>query len=149
FLEWNVVIQIIIKTRIIRGLILELLRLLLPPGSLRRAAKRSAAAAGTAATRVEHLHLVGNDFGGISILAILALPFARLPPAPHFHLAALPQILPRDLGQAREKHDAVPFGALLHLAALLVAPTIRSGQADIGHRRAAGTVTRFRIGAEI
>ncbi|MNL63469.1 hypothetical protein D3C87_1876090 [compost metagenome] len=43
----------------------------------------------------------------------------------------------------------MPFGGLLHLAALLVLVAIGGRQADIGHGVAAGQVAGFRVCAEV
>src|SRR5699024_10212429 len=75
-----------------------------------------------AAAAVEHLHLVGDDLGGVAILAVLALPFAGAQAAFDVDFRALAQILAGDFSQAVEEHDPVPLGALLGLAGVLVLP---------------------------
>src|SRR5699024_5932489 len=85
--ERDVVVQIA-QAGIIerRCLLLRLLWLRLclwrRPRLLRRTAERCtaavAAALTTATAGVEHLHVASHYFGGITILAILALPLARL-----------------------------------------------------------------------
>src|SRR3990167_5183533 len=76
---------------------------------------------GTAA-RAQHLHVVGDNFGGIAIMPVLVLPLARLQASFDIDLRALLQIFTGDFRQTPEKHDAMPFGFLLLFAAGLVLP---------------------------
>src|SRR5215472_14705662 len=86
----------------------------------------------------EHLQLVADDLGRVALVALLVLPLAR-PQAPFdVDLRALAQIFAGDLGQAAEERDAVPLGALLLLAGLLIAPALAGRDAQVGHRRARG-----------
>ena len=84
-----------------------------------------------AAARAEHLHAIGNDLSGIALLAFLVLPLARLQATFDVDLAALLEVLARDLGKSAEEGDAMPLGALL-LRAGLVLPLIGGGDADVG-----------------
>src|SRR5579885_3422356 len=94
----------------------------------RRAARGSAT--GRRATRsatapaAEHLHLVADDLRGIALVALLVLPLAGAQAALNIDLRSLAQVLAGDLRQPAKKGDAVPLGALLLLAALLVTPAL-------------------------
>ena len=79
------------------------------------AAARTTAHAFAAA---EQLHLLGDDLGGVVVLAFLVLPLAGLQAALDVHRAALLQVFTGDLGQAVVEHHAVPFGLFLLFAAV-------------------------------
>src|ERR1700682_1910098 len=96
----------------------------------------------------EHLHAVGDDFGGVAILPFLVLPLSRLQASLDVDLAAFFQILAGDFGLPPEKDDAVPLGLFLLLAGL-VFPRVRSGEANIGDGIAAGRIPGLRIAAEV
>jgi hypothetical protein len=106
-------------------------------------------AAGIAVGRVEHLHFVGDDLGGINVLSVLVLPLAGLDATLDVNFAALAQILAYHFGQAREEHNAVPFSAFLHFAAGFVPPRIRGGQIDVADCGTASGVARLGIGTKI
>src|SRR6056297_3958696 len=53
---------------------------------------------------IEHLHFIGDDFSGIAILTVLALPLARLQPAFDVDLAALLEVFAGDLAEPIEHH---------------------------------------------
>src|SRR5262249_820969 len=112
-----------------------------------RARARAAAAATTAAT--EHLHVVTDDLGRIALVALLVLPLARAQAALDVHLRALAQVLGRNLRQAPEECDPVPLGALLLLPALLGAPALARGDAQVRDRGARGHGARLRVRAQI
>ena len=80
-------------------------------------ARRAVAILATA----EHLHFVGADLGGVLVLAVLVLPFARAQAAFDIDLADIAQILAGDLGELSVEAEAVPLGRLLALGG-------RSGQ---------------------
>src|SRR5690606_35366087 len=101
------------------------------------------------ATAIEHLHLVGNNLGGVTVLAVLPLPLAGAQTAFDIHLAAFLQVFPGDLGELVEEHHPVPLGALLHLPTLLVLPALGGCQGNVGHRAATGHKAGFRILAKI
>src|SRR5688572_10544308 len=110
--------------------VVELAGRLLSRGGLRlggprlgRALARLARLPGTGA-RAEHLHGVGDDLGGVTIVTFLVLPLARAQPPLDVDLRAFLQIFAGDLGEARAKDDAVPFGLFLLLAARLVVPRV-------------------------
>src|SRR5262245_30820844 len=100
-----------------------------PAGSARAGApsprSRMRSAAGARAASAQHAHLVGDDLGGVAVVAFLVLPLARADLAFDVDLRALAQVLRRDLGQAVEHDDVVPFRRFLVLARLLVAPLFR------------------------
>src|SRR5882672_4947954 len=102
-----------------------------------------------AGARPEHLHNVAANLGAIAVLPFLVLPLARTQASLDVHLGALLQVLARDLRQAPEKGDAVPFGRLLHLAARLVLPAIGRRHANVRHRVAAWRIASLRVGAQI
>ncbi|KIU01676.1 hypothetical protein QU38_00405, partial [Staphylococcus aureus] len=72
-----------------------------------------------------------HDLGRIPLLAIL-LPLAGLQLALEVDLGALPQVLLGDPGEVLvPDHDRMPVGALLALAAALVAPLLGRGDAHV------------------
>src|SRR5581483_844962 len=76
-----------------------------------------AAVRGTAAAApAQHLHLVGDDLGGVAVLAFLVLPLAGLQASLDEDLRAFLEVFAHDLGELAEEHHAVPFGALLVLS---------------------------------
>src|SRR5512139_507845 len=79
-----------------------------------------------------HLHLAGDDFGGVAVIAALVLPLAGTQPALDVHLRTLAQVFRGDLAQAVPEHHGMPFRLFLHFAGLLVAPTFGRGQPDVG-----------------
>src|SRR5690554_2304355 len=98
---------------------------------------------------VEHLQLAGHDLGGIAILTILPLPFARAQAAFDIHLRAFFQVFAGDLGQTIEKYHPMPLGTLLHLPALLVLPGFAGGDIHIRDGVAARHETGFRVSAQV
>src|SRR5882762_7123562 len=62
-----------------------------------------------ARARAQHLHHVAANLGAVAVLPFLVLPLARAQAALDVDLRALLQVLARDLRQAPEKGDAVPF----------------------------------------
>src|SRR5262249_37405184 len=97
----------------------------------------------------QHLHLVADNLGRIALVALLILPLASAQTALNVDLRALAQVLGGDLGQPAEERHAVPFGTLLLLAALLVAPALAGGDAQVGDGRARGHGAGLGVGAEI
>src|SRR5262245_11419993 len=131
-------------------------------GRLRRLASRRARRRGTArfamlvGTRAahpfaaaEHLHLLGDDLGGVVVLAFLVLPLARLQAALDVHRAPFLEVLTSDLGQSVVEDDAMPLGFLLLLAAVAVLPVAGGGDADVADRCAAGRVAHLGVAAEV
>src|SRR5690348_3417754 len=109
-----------------------------------------AAAARTAfAGTPEHLHFVGDDVGAPALDAFLVGVLAAADRALDVHLPALLQVFAGDLRQPAEEFHAVPFGALLRLAGLLVFPVFRSRKADRGDGRTGSGVAGFRVRTEI
>src|SRR5690606_32706818 len=106
-------------------------------------------AATAAGTAVEHLHVAGDDLGGVAVLAVLPLPFAGTQAPLHIHLGTLLQVLLGDLRQAVEEHHPVPLGALLGLPGVLVLPGFAGGDADVGDGATARHVAGFRVLAQI
>ena len=116
-------------------------------GRLARLAAAALAAVEHGELRVEALQ---HHFGRVAVLAGLVLPFPRLQLALDVDLRALLQIL---LGHAAERlaedDHAVPLGALLALAARLVAPAFARRHAQIDDGAAILRVTDFGIGSEV
>ena len=80
-LEWNIVVEILALWRL--RLPSALLPSALLPSALGRLCTRSRAAIlpvvrRSAAFAVEHLHFIGDDLGGVAIIAALVLPLAGL-----------------------------------------------------------------------
>src|SRR4051812_41721357 len=86
--------------------------------------KVTAGPAHAAAARVQHLHFVGDDFRGVAIVTRFVLPLARAQRAFDVNLGSLLEVLARDLAESPEHGDAVPLGAFLALAGLLVFPVL-------------------------
>src|SRR5690554_6541644 len=119
------------------------------PTAILAALGRTAPLEVTAATGVEHLHVVDHDLGGVAVLAVLALPLAGLQAALDVDLAALLQVLLGDLGQLVEHHHVVPLGALLALTGLLVHPGVGGRQAQVGDRRTGGQEANLGILSQV
>src|SRR5690606_10312743 len=100
------------------------------------------------AATAEHLHLVGDDLGDVALLAVLAGELVVADRAFDVDLAALAQVLGRDLAELAEERHAVPFGLFLGVAVAVLAHG-GGGQADLGHGHAALGVSGFGIVAEI
>jgi len=124
-------------------------------GALRRrgieVGTRAAARVGVAGTfaAAQHLHLVGDDFGGVSILAVLPLPFARFDAAFYVDGAAFAQVFSGDFSQAVVEHDAMPFGFFAALAGVFVFPLRAGGDGDIADGGSIGAVTHFRVAPQV
>jgi len=101
----------------------------------------------SAATAAEHVHLFADDFGRVTVLSGLVLPFTGLQPPFDVNLRAFFQIFAGYFGQTVKKHDSMPFGGVLAFAALLVFPTPGGCQADGGDGAARGHVADFGVGA--
>src|SRR4249919_18821 len=99
-------------------------------------------------TATEHLHLVGNDVGGVLLDAILAGVLVVADRPFHVDLAALAKILGGDLAELAEEGHPVPFGAFLGIALAILADA-GGGQAGLGDRHAALRVLGLRIVAQI
>ena len=121
--------------------------------SARTSAGASASLA-TAAAAVEHGERAAeardHDLGRVALLAALVGPFARRELALDIDLGALAHVLLCDLRQLLvEDDDTVPFGALLALAALAIAPRIRRGHRHVHHGSAILHGPHFGVAAEI
>src|SRR5262249_41354063 len=91
-----------------------------------------------------------HDFGRVFLLAGLVGPLPCLQLALDIDLRSLAQVLLRNLDESLvEDHDAVPLGLLAPLAAVLVAPVLRSGHREVGDARAILRAADFGIAAEI
>src|SRR5260370_17860985 len=94
------------------------------------AAALAAHSTGASGSPAQHLHVIGDDFGGVTIVSLLVLPLAGPQFALHEHLRALAQVLGSDFTQPPEKGDAVPFGALLLRTRGLVLPLLLVADPD-------------------
>src|SRR5690606_20536329 len=106
-------------------------------------------AAATLAHAAKHLHLVGDDVGRVAFDALLVGVLVGAQRAFDVDLAALLQVLTGDLGQAAEEFHAMPLGAFLLLAGLLVRPLLGGGDADRGDGRAGRRVPGLRVVAQV
>src|SRR5262245_26865904 len=110
--------------------------------------------AGPATAAIEHgqrtVEALQHHFRRIAVLAVLALPLARLQLALDVNLGALLQVLLGDAAQTLvENHHRMPLCLLAALAGRLVAPAIRRCHAQIGDRTAVLRATDLGIPAEI
>src|SRR5262249_27998402 len=95
------------------------------------------AEAGTAAATVEHgqcaVEALQHALVRITVLAILALPLARLQLAFDVHFGTLLQVLLGDPAQPLiEDHHGVPLRLFAPLSRRLVAPGLGGGHAQVG-----------------
>src|SRR5687768_17259391 len=67
---------------------------------LRWPAARAAAGPASATSAAEHLQLIRDDLGGITLVALFVLPLARAQAPLDVDLRALAQVFRSDLGQA-------------------------------------------------
>src|SRR6185312_2049039 len=93
-----------------------------PPLLLTRAVIAALATSAAFALTTQHLHLVGDDIGGVALDAILVGVLVGPQRTFDIHLPALLQVLASDFREAAEEFDPVPFGAFLALTGLLVLP---------------------------
>src|SRR6185369_4641275 len=116
------------------------------------AARSACLAAATAA--IEHGQRAAeagdNDFRRVALLTALVGPFARRELALDIDLGALLDVFLGDFRELLvEDHHTVPFGALLALAALAIAPRIRRGHRHVHHVPAILHGPHFGVAAEI
>src|SRR5882762_8683648 len=111
-----------------------------------RAARRSAATAGTAAvsTSAQHPKIVRHNFKTRPLLALFVLPFTRLNSALDKNQRTLLQILLRDFRLLAPHHNLVPLRALLPFAVLVFVGLVRCHR-KIGHSLAAARISRLRV----
>src|SRR5258708_36831375 len=117
-------------------------------------AARGAGLATAAAAAVEHGERAAeardDHLRRVALLAALVGPFARRELALDIDLGALLHVLLRDFRKLLvEDHHAVPFGALLALAALAIAPRFRRGPRHVHHVPAILHGPHFGVAAEI
>jgi len=108
--------------------------------------RRGIATAAFAAVAQED-DVVGDDFGGIALLAILIVVAAGLQTALDVDLLPLGQVGGEVFGPP--EGDVVPFGLFLPLAGLLVLPAAAGGDGEAGDTDAGRRKFRLRIAAEI
>ena len=112
-------------------------------------AATEAATAAAFTTGIQHLHVIGDDFGAVAVVAVLILPLARLQTTFDIEARAFLDVLLSDFRQLVEHHHTVPFGTFLTLTALTVIPGIRGGEVEVAHRTTGRSETDFRILTEI
>src|SRR5205085_5273691 len=117
--------------------------------ALRPGARGSAAARPAAAPAPEHLHVVTDDLGRVALVPLLVLPLAGAQASLDVDLRALAQVLAGDFRQAPEERDAVPFGPLLLLTGLLVAPALVGRLAQVRDRGSGGHRAGLGIGPQV
>jgi hypothetical protein len=99
-------------------------------------------------TTAQHLHIGGNDVGGVVGNAIfLVLPV--LDATFNEKRLALLDVLAADLGQTLKENNAVPLGFLYDLSSLSVLAPTGGCQADIGYCLAGWEVADFGVFARI
>src|SRR5690606_25975563 len=92
--ERNVVVEVsaaLVRRR--RTLVVVVGGLLLAAAATTATTVVAAATTHAAATAVEHLHLVGDDLGGVAVVTLLVLPLARAQAAFDVDLRSLLQVL--------------------------------------------------------
>src|SRR5204862_2117862 len=109
----------------------------------------TAAAAFAAFAATEHLHLFGDDLGGVVFLAFLVGPLARLQAPFDIDRASLFQVLAGDLGEPVEERDPVPFGLFDLVARVLGFPGAAGGDADVADGVAVRCIAHLGIAAEV
>src|SRR5437016_168253 len=116
--------------------------------ALHAAARARSAALATAAGRSTHeAHVLAHDLGRVALLAFLVLPLPGAQRALDEDLAALREVLLREVGLLAEQHDAVPLGFVLPPAVAVGTPLVR-GHVERGDRGAALGVAHLGIAAE-
>jgi len=108
-----------------------------------------AVATAHALAAAQHLHVLGDDVGRVTLDAVLVGVLAGLQAAFDVDRGALLEVLAHDLGQAAEERDAVPFGQFLLFAGLAVLRLVRGGDRDVRDGVAARHVADFRVAAEV
>ena len=90
-----------------------------------------------------------DDFSGVAVYPFPVGPFAGAQLAFDVDLPAFGQVIPRDFGQSRKEHYAVPFSAFLLVAGVLVGPGFRGCNADGRRGDAIRQETDVRVCAEV
>ena len=98
---------------------------------------------------VEHLEIEDEDFGGVAVLPVLVLPFARANLAFHEYMRALAQVLRGNFGLPSVKDKVVPFGGFALFASLFVFPAFGCGDAGVGYCAAVGEGAVFGVAPEV
>src|SRR5882672_12253433 len=103
---------------------------------------------GPLAAAAEHLHVLRDDLGGVTLLPLLILPLPGLDATFDVDLAALGEVLAADLGELAEADHAVPLGGFL-LRSALVRPALGGGHAQVRDRLPALGESHLRVRAEV
>src|SRR5690606_17500271 len=101
------------------------------------------------AATTQHHHVLGDDLGHVSLIALLILPVARLQAAFDVHLTSLAQVLVADLGQPSPRDHPMPLGPLLALASIASAELLIGGEPAIDDGRSAGREPHLRGRSEV
>src|SRR5256714_12308397 len=117
------------------------------PARRRAGARRAHGPA--AAPAPEHLQVATDDLGRVALVPLLVLPLACAQASLDVDLRALAQVLAGDFRQAPEERDAVPFGPLLLLTGLLVAPALAGRHAQVRDRGSGGHRAGLGIGPQV
>src|ERR1700756_4143081 len=86
----------------------------------------------------EHLQVIADDLGRVALVSLLVLPLARAQAPLDVDLRPLAQVFPCNLREAPEERHTMPFGALLLLAGLLVAPALTGRHPQVRDRGSGG-----------
>ena len=97
----------------------------------------------------QHLHLLGDDFSGETLLTVLACPFTGAQTTFYVDGTAFTQVLTCNFSQTVVEHHTMPFGFFARFASLPILPSGRSGNRDIAHRGATDLVSDFGISPKI
>ena len=98
--------------------------------------------------RADEVDSAGVDLGRVPLGAVFIFPLAGLNAAFDINGAALREVLVTHLGGLSPDDDAVPFGSLLALAALVV-PGLAGRQGEVYDGLAVRSRTELRIATEV
>ena len=118
------------------------------PRSGERLSPALVAAGVVARTTLEVLDGVGNELGGVALLAVLAFPLARLEATLDVDLVALAQVLGGKLSLLAPAHDAEPLGLFLALALGVLVVAVDRNR-ELGHGLAAGRVAHLGVTTQV
>ena len=93
---------------------------------------------------IEHDHVLGNDFGGVALEAILALPISSLESAFDVDFRAFLEVASADVGEVFPSDDIVEFNFFLLLTTSIF-PDHVGGDAETGNLHARTGLSDFGI----
>jgi hypothetical protein len=113
-------------------------------------ATATAVASATAAfiSTTQKTNRIRDDLSVVAIATIFVLPFSGLDAALNVQLLAFPAVLANIFSLAPEDHHSVPLGVIGPVA-FTIFSTIRSGNPQSGHRRAAAGRPYFWVLSEV